>query len=134
VSLATLNTVLGYGAESGERIGHGIPLRFSLAAADAARAALPTGGHVLVGGTPLETPVLRFALGFETPSRSFDDCATPPVEANSVYLFTREHSPASDALAAAGAPVLARVPRGDDAFVLLGSPTRELTSRAQCAR
>jgi hypothetical protein len=123
VSAATLAIVLAYVDRSGERIGHGIPLRFTLAAADAARGVLPPGGHVLVGGPALETPVLRFTLGFDTPSRSFDDCAAPPLEGGAVYLFTREHSPASDGLIAAGAPMLARVPRGEDAFIVLGSPT-----------
>jgi len=122
-SLATLATVLEFVDHSGERIGHGIPLRFSLAAATAARAAAAPGAEVLVGGPALETPVLRFALGFETPSRSFDDCAAPPVEPSAIYLLTRQQSPAAEALMAAGAPVLARVERGLDAFLVLGQPS-----------
>ena len=37
-------------------------------------AALPPGGQVLVGGYYFEVEILRFSLGYGTPSRLFDDC------------------------------------------------------------
>jgi hypothetical protein len=103
--------------------GLGKPLRINLAAADAARHVLPPGGEVLVGGYYFEAEVLRFGLGYAVPSRLFDDCgATVPVSANAIYLLNSEHTPAAGALAAAGAPLLARVARPDDAFLVYGAP------------
>jgi hypothetical protein len=136
VSVATLGVVLGYVDQSGARIGHGTPLRFSRAAAQATLSVLPPGGTVLIGGPALETPVLRFALGFETPSQGFDDCGAPPPD-GAVYLLTRQRSPAADALTAAGAPLLARVERGADAYLVLGQPRAGPTvpvNAADCSR
>jgi hypothetical protein len=127
VSAATLAVVLDHVGRTGEYPALGKPLGSNLAGAAAARAALTPGGQVLVGGYTFEVAVLRFALGFGTPSRIFDDCGDIPLgQAPDVYLLNSERTPALGALEAAGAPVLARVARPNgDAFVVLGPPTRQ---------
>jgi hypothetical protein len=131
VSILTLLVVLSHVERVGGRLGHGTPVRFSLAAAEAARALLPAGGEVLIGGPALDTEVLRFALGYATLSRHFDDCDTPPVAQNAIYLLFREGSPAVDSLAAAGAPLLARIERGEEAYLVYGAPSAPPQARQE---
>jgi hypothetical protein len=122
VSVASLWTVLEHVDRTGEYPGHVRPLGSSTAAADAARTMLHSGGQVLVGGYPYHVEILRFSLGYETPSSVFDDCGEVPVANGALYLLSSEHTPAASSLAAAGAPLLARVPRPDDASLVFGSP------------
>jgi hypothetical protein len=124
VSFATLWVELDHADQTLAYPGLGKPLRINMAAADAARQALPPAGEVLVGGYYFEAEVLRFSLGYGVPSRLFDDCATSvPVAPNAIYLLNSEHTPAAAALAAGGAPLLARVARPDDAFLVFGAVT-----------
>lgn len=127
VSVATLGVVLAFVDSHDVSLGYGMPLRFSLEAAAAARANLPPGGRVLVGGPAFQIAVLRFSLGYAIPSASFDDCR-PPDEPADVYLLLHEQSPAAAALEAAGAPRLARVDRPGDAYLVFGPPSRPLVS------
>jgi hypothetical protein len=115
--------VLDHVDRTGLYPGLGKPLGLNVAAADAARAALHPGGQVLVGGYYFEVEILRFSLGYGTPSRLFDDCGVIPADPSAVYLLNSEHTPAAASLAAGGAPLLARVPRSDDAFRIYGGPT-----------
>jgi hypothetical protein len=94
----------------------------NVAAGNATRAVLPPGGQVLVGGINFEVEVLRFGLGYGVPSRLFDDCAEIPTDPSAIYLLNSEHTPAAQALLDAGAPLLARVPRPGDAFLVMGQP------------
>jgi hypothetical protein len=123
VSVAMLWVVLDHVDRTGLYPGLGKPLGLNMAAADAARAALHPGGLVLVGGYYFEVEILRFSLGYGTPSRLFDDCGVIPADPSAVYLLNSEHTPAAASLAAGGAPLLARVPRSDDAFRIYGGPT-----------
>jgi hypothetical protein len=123
VSVATLAVVLAHVDRTGLYPGLGKPLGLNMAAAEAARAALPAGGQVLIGGYNYEVEVLRFSLGYSVPSRLFDDCADIPTASGAIYLLNSEHTPAAKALSEAGAPLLARVPRPGDAFLILGPPT-----------
>ena len=83
---------------------------------------LVTRGQVLVGGYYFEAEVLRFSLGYAVPSQLFDDCGTNvPVAPNAIYLLNSEHTLAAAALTAVGAPLLARVVRPDDAFLVFGA-------------
>jgi len=129
VSVATLGVVLTFVETHDVSAGYGMPLRFSLAAAEAVERHLPPGGHVLIGGPVFQTAVLRFALGYNVPSSSFDDCG-PPATSADVYLILHEQSPAAAALAAAGAPLLERVARPGDAYVILGPPSGPTTPAA----
>jgi hypothetical protein len=122
VSAATLWVVLEHVDRTGQYPGFVKPLRLNMAAAEAARAALAPDGQVLVGGYAYHVEVLRFALGYHVPSRVFDDCGEVPFAQSAVYLLNSERTPAAASLAAAGAPLLARVPRPDDAFLIFGSP------------
>jgi hypothetical protein len=122
VSAAMLVVVLDHVDRTGAYSGLGKPLNVNMAAAEATRAVLPPGGEVLVGGYYFEVEVLRFSLGYAVPSRLFDDCGEIPVAASAVYLLNSERTPAAAALAAAGAPLLARVPRHDDTFLIYGPP------------
>jgi len=113
VSLWMLTVVLRFIPEFDTRLGYGMPLRFSLAAGEAARAALPAGGRVSVVGPPFETEVVRFALGYDVPSRGADECA------DVLVVFSAANAPATDR------PLLARVERPGDAYLIYGpSPTR----------
>jgi hypothetical protein len=104
--------------------GYGVPVGYTRQAGEAARAALPEGGIVLIGDDPHAGEVLRFGVGYRVPSRSFEDCLGVPYEANAVYLLASEQTPGSQALESAGAPLLARVPRpGGDAYRVYGAPT-----------
>lgn len=103
--------------------GYGIPAGVSRAAGEAARAALPSGGTVLVGDDPHHGEVLRFSVGYSTDSRTFEDCLGVPYASNAVYLLASERTPGSGALEAAGAPLFARIPRpGGDAYRVYGPP------------
>jgi hypothetical protein len=107
------------------------PLGLNLAAASAARAVLPPGGQVLVGGHLWEIEVLRFSLGHDVASRGFDDCGLVPTAESAIYLLTSERTPAALSLTAAGAPLLARVQRPDDAFLIFGAPVAPLLPSPQ---
>ena len=98
------------------------PLGINLAAANAARAALPPAGQVLVGGRIWEVEILRFSLGYDVPAQVFDDCGQVPAAPSAIYLLNSERTSAAVSLTAAGAPVLARIPRADDAFLIFGAP------------
>jgi hypothetical protein len=121
VSAATLWVVLEHADRTGVYPGLGKPLGLNMAAARAASAMLPPGGEVLIGGYGFEVDVLRFALGFSTPSRVFDDCGPVPPLEHGVYLLNSQRTPAFASLQTVDAPLLARVDRPDgDAFVVLG--------------
>jgi hypothetical protein len=121
VSAATLWTLLSYVERVDTHLGYGVPLRFSFAAARATHAHLPPGGEVLVGGRPFDVQVLRFAIGYEIPSRTFEDCREVPYVAQGLYLLMSERTPGAAALSEAGAPLLARIERpGDDAYRVYG--------------
>jgi hypothetical protein len=103
--------------------GYGIPAGLSRAAGEAARAALPSGGTVLVGDDPHDGEVLRFSLGYGSSSQTFEDCLSVPYAPNAVYLLASEQTPGSGVLEAAGAPLLDRIPRpGGDAYRIYGPP------------
>jgi hypothetical protein len=102
--------------------GYGVPVGSSRMAGEAARAALPLGGRVLIGDDPHSGEVLRFAVGYGTPSRSFEDCRQLPYAPDAVYLLASEQTPGWQALERAGAPLLARIPRpGGDAYRIYGA-------------
>jgi hypothetical protein len=123
--------VLSYLERADTHLGYGTPLRFSLAAGQAARSAVPAGGQVLVGGRPFDAEVLRFAIGYDVPSRIFDDCRDLPAGAD-VYLLMRQSTSGAAALQAADAPVLARVERPGDAYLVFGPPVRQPVLAGQC--
>jgi hypothetical protein len=124
-SAATLVVVLGYLERADTHLGYGIPVRYSLAAGHAARTALGPGGQVLVGGRPFDAAVLRFSIGYDVPSRLFDDCQQLPTGHDVVYLLMRQTTPGAAALAAADAPLLGRVERPGDAYLVFGPPVRQ---------
>jgi hypothetical protein len=102
--------------------GYGVPVGYSRAAGQAARSALPPGGTVFIGDDPHAGEVLRFGVGYGTPSRSFEDCLMVPYAADAVYLLASEQTPGAQALEGAGAPLLARIPRpGGDAYRVYGA-------------
>ena len=104
--------------------GYGIPVGSTRAAGEAARALVPPGGLVLIGDDPHAGEVLRFGVGYRIPSRSFEDCRDVPYAANAVYLLASEQTPGAQVLEAAGAPLLARIPRpGGDAYRVYGPPS-----------
>ncbi|MBI2756886.1 MAG: hypothetical protein HYX52_09275 [Chloroflexi bacterium] len=121
-SVAVLTLLLGYLDRGDTFHGYGIPLRYNLQAAAIARSALRPGGTVLVGGHWRDAEVLRFALGYDVPSRAFEDCLEVAVEVRPVYLLLSERTPGAAALKDGGAPLLGRVERpGGDAFVIYGA-------------
>jgi hypothetical protein len=122
VSAATLWVVLDHVDSSGVYPAQGRPIGLNIVAASATRAVLPPGGQVLIGGAAWEAQTLRFSLGYDVPARTFDDCGPVPLADASVYLLTSEQTTAAVSLVAAGAPVLARVPRPDGEFVVYGNP------------
>ncbi|MBV9355682.1 MAG: hypothetical protein JO023_09160 [Chloroflexi bacterium] len=124
--LATLAALLDYVQRVDTReSGYGVPLTFNLAAGQAARALVPPGGSVLVGGPNFKVAILRFTLGYDIPTATFEDCREVPYEPNTIYLLASEHTPGAAALAEAGAPLLARVERPGDAFLVYGDwPSR----------
>jgi hypothetical protein len=102
-----------------------VPVGLSRAAGAAARAALPPGGTVLIGDDPHSGEVLRFAVGYGTPSRTFEDCLAVPFEPNAVYLLASEKTAGAEALDAGGATLLARIARpGGDAYRVYSPPAR----------
>jgi hypothetical protein len=102
--------------------GYGVPVGYSRAAGQAARAAVPPGGVVLIGDDPHAGEVLRFGVGYGLSSRTFEDCLTVPYAADAVYLLASELTPGAKALENAGAPLLARIPRpGGDAYRVYGA-------------
>jgi hypothetical protein len=108
--------------------GYGIPVGYTRAAGEAARAALGENNTVLIGDDPHSGEVFQFGVGYRIPSRSFDDCRDVPYDPNAVYLLSSEQTPGAHALEAAGAPLLARIPRpGGDAFRVYGPPTGPIT-------
>ena len=102
--------------------GYGIPIGYTRAAGEAARNALPNGGIVLIGDDPHSAEVLRYAVGYRVASRTFEDCQDVPDVPDAVYLLSSERTPGVKALEAAGAPLLARIPRPGDAFRIYGPP------------
>jgi hypothetical protein len=104
--------------------GYGVPVGYTRLAGAAARHAVPNGGMVLIGDDPHAGEVLRFGVGYRIPSRSFDDCREVPYVPNAAYLLASEQTPGARVLEAAGAPLLARIPRpGGDAYRVYGPPT-----------
>jgi hypothetical protein len=103
--------------------GYGIPIGYSRQAGEMAREALPSGGQVLIGDDPQHGEVMRFTVGYKTPSRTFDDCQGVPYMSNAVYLLSSEQTPGAQLLDSSGAPLLARIARpGGDAFRIYGPP------------
>jgi hypothetical protein len=127
VSAATLLVVLDQVQQSGKYTGDARPLGLNMAAALTARSELTSSGHVLIGGQPFKVEILRFALGHDLRPTIFDDCAEVPADAQAIYLMDSEGTPAATALTTAGAPLLARVPRSDGAFVVYGQPVRPVS-------
>jgi hypothetical protein len=84
---------------------------------------VPANGELLIGDDPHSGEVLRFTVGYRTPSRTFEDCREVPYVPDAVYLLTSERTPGAEALDLVGAPLLARIERpGGDAFRLYGAP------------
>jgi hypothetical protein len=124
VSVISLAVVLNYVDRVDSHLGYGMPLRFSLAAGQAARAVLPAGGQVVVEGGGFEAEVVRFAIGYDVPSRIVQDCATAPADARAVYVLMSEHTPRVADLSASGVLPEARVERPGDAYLVYGpAPT-----------
>jgi hypothetical protein len=128
VSTAMVWVVLEHVDRTGAYPALARPLSLNLAAADATRAVLPPGGQVLVGGRIWEVEILRFSLGYDVPSQIFDDCEQVPAADAAIYLLNSERTSAAASLTAAGAPLLARVPRPDGAFLVFGAPVTPLQS------
>ncbi len=104
--------------------GYGVPIGISRQAGETARRLTPAGGEVLVGDDPHSAEVLRFAIGYQLPSQSFDDCRQVPYMPDAIYLLTSEQTPGAAVLSGAGAPLLARIPRpGGDAYRIYGPPS-----------
>jgi hypothetical protein len=113
--------------------GYGVPVGYSRAAGEAARNLLQSGGVVLIGDDPHSGEVLRYAVGYRIPSRTFEDCAQVPTVSNAVYLLSSERTPGAKALEAAGAPLLARIARPGDAFRIYGPPVASVQVQADPA-
>jgi hypothetical protein len=126
VSSATLWAVLANVQRTGSYPGSARPLGVNMAAAQAARASLQPGGQIFIGGPQWETEIVRFSVGYDLRPRMFDDCGDIPTSPLGVYILNSERSPAAQRLTAAGAPLLARVPRPDDAFLIYGPATGSL--------
>jgi 4-amino-4-deoxy-L-arabinose transferase-like glycosyltransferase len=122
-SVGTLWVVLGYVESADVHKGYGAPLRDSLAAGRAAAGVVPPGAPVLVAGHHFEAEIIRFTLGYQTPSRVLDDCQELPYVPGAVYVLMSEQTPAGSLLPAAGAPLLTRVPRPGDAYLIYASPS-----------
>ncbi|MDQ3809696.1 MAG: hypothetical protein M3336_05340, partial [Chloroflexota bacterium] len=91
VSVALLVIVLSYVERVNTELGYGRPLRFGVWAAEAARAALPANGYVIIEGTPWAMQAVRFAIGYDVQARiTADPCGEPPGAANTVYVLTRD--------------------------------------------
>ena len=123
VSAASLWVVLDHVNQTGVYPGSARPLGLNYTAAQTARSLLPPGGTILLGGPVWEVEVLRFSIGHDLRPQVFDDCAEAPFHQNAIYLLNSERRPAAAALEHAGAPLLARLPRADDAFLIYGAPS-----------
>jgi hypothetical protein len=130
VSAGTLWAVLANVQRTGLYPGSARPLGLNMAAAQSAVSALQPGGQILIGGPQWETEIVRFSVGYDLRPRMFDDCGSVPTLSSGVYVLNSERGPLALRLSAAGAPLLARVPRPDDAFLIYGPPTRHV---AGCA-
>jgi hypothetical protein len=126
VSAATLWTVLAHVEQTGAYPGSALALGRYATEVQAVRSVLPTGAQIMIGGQAWESEMVRFSLGHDLRARLFDDCGPVPVEVQAMYVLNSERRPAASALKAAGAPLLARVPWGDDAFVVYGAPPSPL--------
>jgi hypothetical protein len=124
-SVGSLWALLGYVDRANPYLGYRIPLRDPLRAGQVARALLPSGGQILVADDHLQVEVLRFAIGYEVPSRIFDDCRELPQVPGAVYLLTSEQTPGAGILSESGAPLLARIERVGDAYRVYGAPTKQ---------
>jgi hypothetical protein len=122
-SLGTLWVVLEYAARADAHLGYGIPLRFNLEAGQAARSLAPPDTRVLIGAQHYEGEILRFTLGFDRDSRTFDDCRTVPFDPGAVYVLMSEHTQGVGVLEGAGARLLARVARPGDAYRVYAAPS-----------
>lgn len=122
VSAATLVVLVDFVGMTDVSSGYGIPLVYRREAGRVARSYVPPGGEVLIGDDPRDGEPFRFMVGYDVPSHTFEDCVAVPAEPRAVYLLSSSHTPGSAALQAAGAPLLARIPRpGGDAFLIYGA-------------
>ena len=115
VSVATLVAVLSYVDQADSHLGYGMPLRFSVAAAQAARSVLPPGGQVVILGAPFEAEVVRFAIGYGVPSRIIQSCAERTLDERSVYV---QMSELDQRLAGTAVVPVMRVERPGDAYLI----------------
>jgi hypothetical protein len=132
VSAVTLLVLLGQVEKTGRYADVARPLGLNMAAAKATRSHLLPGTQVLIGGSSWEVEILGFSLGHDLRARIFDDCAAVPVARPAVYVLNNERSPAATVLSDAGAPLLARVPRPDGAFLVYGDPPGPIPSPPAC--
>jgi hypothetical protein len=121
-SLGTLLVLLQYVQVADVHKGYGVPLRDSLAAGQAARAVLRPDSPVLLAGHHFEAEILRFSIGYQIPATVFDDCVDLPYVPGAVYVLLSAQTPAATLLPAAGAPLLARVERPGDAYLIFAAP------------
>ena len=82
---------------------------------------------MLIGAQHYEGEILRFTIGFDLESRTFDDCRGVPFDSGAVYLFMSEQTPGPALLEGSGAHLLARVPRPGDAYRLYSAPSAEVS-------
>ena len=123
-SLGTLLVLLQYAQVADVHKGYGVPLRDSLAAGQAVRAVLPPGSPVMLAGHHFEAEIVRFTMGYQIPASVFDDCVDLPYNPGAVYVLLSAQTPAAALLPAAGAPLLARVDRPGDAYLVFAAPPR----------
>jgi hypothetical protein len=121
-SVGSLWVLLSYADRADVHKAYRIPLRDTVRAGQVARALLPSGGQALVAGDHAGGEIFRFTMGYETPSRIFDDCREVPHVPGAVYLLTSEHTPGAAILPESGAPLLARIERPGDDFLVYGAP------------
>jgi 4-amino-4-deoxy-L-arabinose transferase-like glycosyltransferase len=124
-SLGTVFLVLEYAATADAHLGYGIPLMFNVEAGAATRAILtPRTARVLIGAQHYEGEILRLTIGFDTPSRTFDDCREIPFDPAAIYVLMSEQTPGAGVLEAAGSQLVARIPRPGDAYRVYSSPSQ----------
>jgi hypothetical protein len=121
-SLATLFVSLGYIEHADTHLGYGIPLRDSFQAGQTARALAPPGTPVVIGAHHYNGEILRFTLGYDRSSATFDDCLALPYVPGALYLLLSEQTPGADALEKAGAQLLVRLERPGDAYRIYTAP------------
>jgi hypothetical protein len=129
-SVISLVVVLDYVDRVDSHLGYGMPLRFSLAAGQAARAVLPAGGQVVVEGAGFEAEVVRFAIGYDVPSRIVQDCAAAPPNARAVHVLMSEHTSRVADLSASGVVPWVRIERPGDAYLVY----RPMPTGVPCAQ